>query len=93
MKDLPSNHPRYLELEKQKQLIEGELNESLWNYESFGEIFSFKSSNGFWLLWSTNWSREKEVKKFILFLNADNETLQACIENNCQMLITHHPFY
>ena len=29
MKDLPSNHPRYLELEKQKQLIEGELNESL----------------------------------------------------------------
>ena len=29
MIDLPSNHPRYLELEKQKQLIEGELNESL----------------------------------------------------------------
>ena len=29
MNDLPSNHPRYLELEKQKQLIEGELNESL----------------------------------------------------------------
>ena len=29
MKDLPSNHPRYLELENQKHLIEGELNESL----------------------------------------------------------------
>ena len=29
MNDLPSNHPRYLELENQKHLIEGELNESL----------------------------------------------------------------
>lgn len=37
-------------------------------------------------------SREKEVKKVYIALNADNETLQACIENNCQMLITHHPF-
>lgn len=30
-------------------------------------------------------SREKEVKKVYIALNADNETLQACIENNCQM--------
>ena len=36
---------------------------------------------------------KRKLKKFILLLNADNETLQACIENNCQMLITHHPFY
>ena len=27
-------------------------------------------------------SREKEVKKVYIALNADNETLQACIENN-----------
>lgn len=37
-------------------------------------------------------NRENEVKKVYIALNADNETLQACIENNCQMLITHHPF-
>lgn len=34
----------------------------------------------------------QEVKKVYLALNADNESLQACIDEGCQMLITHHPF-
>ncbi|WP_405316036.1 Nif3-like dinuclear metal center hexameric protein [Faecalibacillus faecis] len=37
-------------------------------------------------------NRNKEIKKVYIALNADNETLQACIEQDCQMLITHHPF-
>lgn len=32
------------------------------------------------------------VSKIFVALNADNETLQQCIDNHCQMLITHHPF-
>lgn len=36
--------------------------------------------------------RHIEVNKVFIALNADNDTLQQCIESGCQMLITHHPF-
>lgn len=36
--------------------------------------------------------RQRDVNKVFIALNADNDTLQQCIENDCQMLITHHPF-
>lgn len=36
--------------------------------------------------------RNNEVHKIMIALNADNDSLQEAIDNNCQMLITHHPF-
>lgn len=33
-----------------------------------------------------------EVNKIMIGLDADIETLKEAIDNNCQMLITHHPF-
>lgn len=36
--------------------------------------------------------RNQEVKKIWVALNADNEALQQCIDHDCSMLITHHPF-
>lgn len=35
---------------------------------------------------------ETEVTKMMIALNADLQTLQEAIDQNCQMLITHHPF-
>lgn len=37
-------------------------------------------------------SAKTEVKKVMIGLDADIETLQEAIEADCQMLITHHPF-
>lgn len=37
-------------------------------------------------------NKQTEVNKVYIALNADNETLQHCIDEQCQMLITHHPF-
>lgn len=36
--------------------------------------------------------QNQEVSKIYIALNADNDTLQQCIDHHCQMLITHHPF-
>lgn len=36
--------------------------------------------------------RNREVNKVFIALNADNDTIEQCIANDCQMLITHHPF-
>ena len=35
---------------------------------------------------------ETEVSKIMIALNADLQTIDEAIANNCQMLITHHPF-
>ena len=34
----------------------------------------------------------QEVNKIMIALNADNDVLNAAIAQNCDMLITHHPF-
>lgn len=34
----------------------------------------------------------QEVKRAMISLNADLQSIQLAVENNCQMLITHHPF-
>lgn len=34
----------------------------------------------------------QEINKVYLALNADNDSLQQCLDHGCQMLITHHPF-
>lgn len=36
--------------------------------------------------------QQKEIKKVFVALNADNDSLSKCIDQHCQMLITHHPF-
>jgi dinuclear metal center YbgI/SA1388 family protein len=36
--------------------------------------------------------RNHNVNRIMIALNADNETLKQAIDNDCQMLITHHPF-
>ncbi len=35
---------------------------------------------------------EKEIQKVFVALNADNDSLNQCIAQHCQMMITHHPF-
>ena len=35
---------------------------------------------------------ETEVSKIMIALNADLQTIDEAIKNQCQMLITHHPF-
>lgn len=37
-------------------------------------------------------SSNQEIKKVMIALNADLESLQKAINQDCQMLITHHPF-
>lgn len=36
--------------------------------------------------------RNQEVKKIMIALNVDTVSIQEAIDQNCQMLITHHPF-
>lgn len=36
--------------------------------------------------------RNQDVHKIMISLNADLSTLEEAIQNNCDMLITHHPF-
>lgn len=36
--------------------------------------------------------KNQEISQIFVALNADNDTLQQCIDHHCQMLITHHPF-
>ena len=36
--------------------------------------------------------KNQEIDQVFVALNADNDTLQQCIDHHCQMLITHHPF-
>lgn len=36
--------------------------------------------------------KDLEVNKIMIALNADTESIQEAIDNDCQMLITHHPF-
>ncbi|MDD8048738.1 MAG: Nif3-like dinuclear metal center hexameric protein [Thomasclavelia sp.] len=36
--------------------------------------------------------KNQEVTKILVALNADNESIDNAISNNCNMLITHHPF-
>lgn len=38
-------------------------------------------------------SEEKEVHKVMIALNADETSLDETIKENCDMLITHHPFF
>ncbi|MFQ6793896.1 Nif3-like dinuclear metal center hexameric protein [Thomasclavelia sp.] len=35
----------------------------------------------------------QDVSKVLVALNADLNSLQQAIDNNCQMLVTHHPFW
>lgn len=35
----------------------------------------------------------QEINRVMISLNADLQSLQLAIDNNCQMLITHHPFF
>ena len=37
-------------------------------------------------------NKENEINKVFIALNADNDSLNQCIEQHCQMMITHHPF-
>lgn len=37
-------------------------------------------------------NKEQDVRKIMIALNADNDTLNEAIEKGCDMLITHHPF-
>lgn len=37
-------------------------------------------------------NRENEVHKIMIALNVDTESIQEAIDNQCDMLITHHPF-
>ncbi|MCD7951076.1 MAG: Nif3-like dinuclear metal center hexameric protein [Erysipelotrichaceae bacterium] len=36
--------------------------------------------------------KNQDINKIMISLNADNDTLQEAIDNDCQLLITHHPF-
>lgn len=36
--------------------------------------------------------RNHDVNKIMIALNVDTESIQEAIDNDCQMLITHHPF-
>ena len=36
---------------------------------------------------------DKEINKVMVALNADVTSLQKAIDNDCQMLVTHHPFW
>ena len=36
--------------------------------------------------------RNQDLHKIMISLNADLSTLEEAIQNNCDMLITHHPF-
>lgn len=36
---------------------------------------------------------DQEINKAMVSLNADLQSIQKAIDNNCQMLITHHPFF